>query len=48
LPISTILILCVDLGCDFVPGISFTYENPEFDIMMRRPRNIKKDHLVNY
>merc|ERR1711885_40150 len=31
LPLSTVLILCIDLGTDMVPAISFAYENPELD-----------------
>ena len=46
-PLSTVLILCIDLGTDMVPAISFAYENPELDIMERFPRNSKRDHLVN-
>merc|ERR1712166_282675 len=45
--LSTVLILCIDLGTDMVPAISFAYENPELDIMERYPRNSKRDHLVN-
>jgi sodium/potassium-transporting ATPase subunit alpha len=47
LPLSTVLILCIDLGTDMIPAISFAYENPELDIMDRVPRNAKRDHLVN-
>lgn len=47
LPLSTVLILCIDLGTDMVPAISFAYENPELDIMDRVPRKSKLDHLVN-
>merc|ERR1719472_692763 len=47
LPLSTVLILCIDLGTDMIPAISFAYENPELDIMDRVPRNSKLDHLVN-
>jgi sodium/potassium-transporting ATPase subunit alpha len=47
LPLSTILILCIDLGTDMVPAIAFAYENPELDIMERFPRNAKRDRLVN-
>ena len=47
LPLSTVLILCIDLGTDMVPAISFAYENAELDIMDRMPRNAKRDHLVN-
>jgi|Transcript_21574 sodium/potassium-transporting ATPase subunit alpha len=46
-PLSTVLILCIDLGTDMVPAISFAYENPELDIMERYPRNSQRDHLVN-
>merc|ERR1712242_443532 len=46
-PLSTVLILCIDLGTDMLPAISFAYENPELDIMDRYPRNSKRDHLVN-
>jgi len=47
LPLSTVLILCIDLGTDMIPAISFAYENPELDIMDRSPRKAKLDHLVN-
>ena len=46
-PLSTVLILCIDLGTDMIPAISFAYENAELDIMERFPRNSKRDHLVN-
>lgn len=46
LALSTILILCVDLGTDIIPAVSFAYEGPELDIMQRLPRNAKRDHLV--
>ena len=47
LPLSTVLILCIDLGTDMIPAISFAYEAAELDIMLRFPRNSKRDHLVN-
>ncbi len=46
LPLTTVLILCIDLGTDMVPAIAFAYENPELDIMERYPRNAKCDFLV--
>merc|ERR1719428_2788893 len=46
LPLSTVLILCVDLGTDMVPAISMAYENAESDIMKRNPRRASIDHLV--
>jgi sodium/potassium-transporting ATPase subunit alpha len=47
LPLSTVLILCVDLGTDMVPAISMAYEEKESDIMDRAPRNSATDRLVN-
>merc|ERR1719428_2502499 len=46
LPLTTVLILCIDLGTDMVPAISMAYENAEADIMQRPPRNAKVDRLV--
>lgn len=46
LPLSTIMILAIDLGTDMYPAISLAYERPESDIMLRRPRDSKKDKLV--
>jgi len=46
LPLSTILILGIDLGTDMVPAISMAYERAEADIMMRPPRNAAVDRLV--
>lgn len=47
LPLSTVLILCVDLGTDMVPAISLAHETKEADIMDRPPRNSATDRLVN-
>lgn len=46
LPLTTILILIVDIGTDMVPAVAFAYEHPELDIMERKPRHSKRDHLV--
>eukprot|EP00854_Cymbomonas_tetramitiformis_P009461 gene9461-11212_t len=46
LPLSTVLILCVDLGTDMIPAISLAYENKESDIMDRPPRD-RTERLVN-
>jgi len=46
LPLSTVLILLVDLGTDMVPAISMAWENPEADIMGRNPRDAAVDRLV--
>lgn len=45
-PLSTVLILAIDLGTDMVPAISMSYEQAEADIMRRPPRNSKVDRLV--
>jgi|NOAtaT_7_FD_contig_81_2066469_length_1106_multi_2_in_0_out_0_2 sodium/potassium-transporting ATPase subunit alpha len=44
--LSTVLVLCVDLGTDMIPAISIAYEEAELDIMVRKPRS-KDDHLAN-
>ena len=44
--LTTVLILCIDLGTDMVPAISLAYEGKEADIMQRSPRNAEVDHLV--
>ena len=46
LPLTTFLILAIDLGTDMIPAISMAYEYPEADIMKRPPRNSKTDRLV--
>jgi sodium/potassium-transporting ATPase subunit alpha len=46
LPLTTVLILCIDLGTDMIPAIAFAYEHAELDIMSRFPRNPKFDVLV--
>ena len=35
MPLSTVLILAIDLGTDMVPAISMAYEDAEADIMKR-------------
>eukprot|EP00172_Hildenbrandia_rubra_P000839 Plantae.Rhodophyta-Hildenbrandia_rubra.ctg1478.p1 GENE.Plantae.Rhodophyta-Hildenbrandia_rubra.ctg1478~~Plantae.Rhodophyta-Hildenbrandia_rubra.ctg1478.p1 ORF type:complete len:749 (-),score=154.11 Plantae.Rhodophyta-Hildenbrandia_rubra.ctg1478:1133-3085(-) len=46
-PLTTILILCIDLGTDLLPAISLAYEEAESDIMRRPPRDARVDRLVN-
>ena len=46
LPLTTILILLIDLGSDLWPAISFAYEPAELDLMSRKPRNPAKEKLV--
>jgi len=45
LALSTITILCIDLGTDIVPSIAYAYEAIEADILKRPPRK-KTDKMV--
>lgn len=42
LPLTAILILCVDLGTDILPAIALGVDNPEDDLMQRPPRDTKQ------
>merc|ERR1719195_1023735 len=46
LPLSTVMILLVDLGTDLAPAISLAHEDSESDIMERSPRDQHTDKLV--
>jgi len=48
LPLSTVMILLVDLGTDLAPAISMAYEGRESDIMERKPRNPAINKLVTW
>ena len=48
LPLSTVMILLVDLGTDLAPAISMAYEGKESDIMQRAPRNPDIHKLVTW
>jgi len=48
LPLSTVMILLVDLGTDLAPAISMAYEGKEADIMDRPPRNPDIHKLVTW
>lgn len=45
LPVSTVILLYIDIGTDMLPAIAFAYEEGELDLMTRKPRN-KEEHLV--
>jgi len=47
LPVSSILIIWIDLGTELLPAISLAYEKAEADIMQRPPRS-KTDPLVSF
>ena len=46
LGLTTIMILCIDLGTDMLPAIAFAYELPEANIMTQPPRDRFKEKLV--
>ncbi|CAK77664.1 unnamed protein product (macronuclear) [Paramecium tetraurelia] len=46
LPLTTILVLCVQIGTDIFPSMVFVFEDADLDIMTRRPRN-SNEHLVS-
>lgn len=46
LPLSNIFMLCICVGTDIYPAISLAYEEPEIDIMTRKPRE-KYKRLVS-
>lgn len=46
LPLTTFLILAIDLGTDMIPAISMAYEKAEADIMTRPPRKTEIERLV--
>ncbi len=46
-PLTTILVLSIDLGTDIFPAISLAYENPESDLMNRPPRDAQTERLLN-
>ena len=48
LPLGTITILCIDVGTDIMPAVSFAYEEADYDIMTRKPRDPQRDHLVSF
>jgi len=47
LPLSAILMLCIDIGANLLPAIPLAYENAELDIMNKPPRDTKKDRLIS-
>jgi len=47
LPLGILAILCIDLGTDLLPAIALAFEEPEENLMLKKPRNIDTDHLLN-
>lgn len=38
LPLSTFLVILISVGTDIFPSLAFSFEEPEMDIMTRKPR----------
>ncbi|KAK1894775.1 Potassium-transporting ATPase alpha chain 1 [Dissostichus eleginoides] len=47
LPLGCITILFIELATDIYPSVSLAYEKAESDIMNLKPRNPRRDRLVN-
>uniref|UniRef100_A0A3Q3LQV2 Sodium/potassium-transporting ATPase subunit alpha n=1 Tax=Mastacembelus armatus TaxID=205130 RepID=A0A3Q3LQV2_9TELE len=47
LPLGCITILFIELATDIFPSVSLAYEKAESDIMHLKPRNPRRDRLVN-
>lgn len=46
LPLTIVLILCIDLGTDLLPALGLGVETPEFDVMKKPPRP-RNEHLLS-
>eukprot|EP01016_Furgasonia_blochmanni_P042495 TRINITY_DN5648_c0_g2_i3.p1 TRINITY_DN5648_c0_g2~~TRINITY_DN5648_c0_g2_i3.p1 ORF type:complete len:444 (-),score=65.43 TRINITY_DN5648_c0_g2_i3:192-1523(-) len=46
LPLTSILVLCIDLGTDLMPSLGFPHEIGELDLMTKRPRP-RNEHLFS-
>jgi len=45
--LSNIQMIIICVGTDVMPALSICFEKPESGLLMRKPRNVKKDHMVN-
>lgn len=48
LALNPLLLLTIDLMTELGPAISLAYEDPEKDIMERKPRDAQKDRLTDF
>jgi sodium/potassium-transporting ATPase subunit alpha len=46
--LSSFLMIIICCFTDCTAAIAIAYEKPEADVLLRKPRNTKKDHLVNW
>ena len=45
--LSNIQMILICVVTDVLPAIALCFEKPETGLLLRRPRNVKKDKLVN-
>ncbi len=48
IPMTTVLILSIDVFSDIYPSIAISYEDAEHDLMSRPPKNSKTEKLCNF
>ncbi|KAF9072827.1 hypothetical protein BDP27DRAFT_1290170 [Rhodocollybia butyracea] len=46
--LSSIQMIIICVATDTLPALSLVYEKPEADLLLRKPRDRKKDRLVNW
>lgn len=46
--LSSIQMIIVCIFTDVAPALSMVYEKPEADLLLRKPRDRKKERLVNF
>lgn len=46
--LSSIQMILICVGTDVLPALSLVYEKPEADLLLRKPRDRKKDRLVDW
>lgn len=47
LPMGIVTMLCIDVGTDMWPSIALAHESAELDLMKQKPRDVRRDRLVN-
>lgn len=46
--LSSFLMIIICCFTDCAAATAIAYEKPEADVLLQRPRNLRKDHLVNW
>lgn len=48
LPLSSFLMIMICCFTDLFPCLALIMENEEYDLLSQKPRNARKDHLINF